>query len=231
MFGYLINHPEGLTGERGLYYNYILASNGLFIEAENPMLAARIPVVECEVRGLVPLETKITLTYGSIPQRFFDLALNTFLTDPVNEYYVAVTASNGYNFYVPMQDRGSNNVVYEIGNSVVLDIHSHGHMSAGFSLQDDTDEKGLKLYGVVGNLNATPVVKLRIGVYGYFKTLSWKDAFDGSLIGATEFEEEEVTAEGDIHCITEPHDDGLQRHSRGMWWDRWFRGGRLVPPA
>ena len=223
MVGYLVNHPDGLVGERGLYYNYILASNGLFIEAESPLIDARVPVAECEVRGLAPMKTRVSLTYGSIPQHFFDLALDTFLADPVNEHYVAVTASAGYHFYVPVQDRNAGSVVYETGASVVLDLHSHGHMRAFFSGQDDRDEKGLKLYGVIGNLNATPVVKLRVGVYGYFKSLEWKAVFDGSLTGAVEYEGKEVIAEGDLQCIPGFYGGELQHRSRGLWWDRWFR--------
>jgi PRTRC genetic system protein A len=217
--GYLVNYPDGLTGERGLYYNYILAANGLFIEAEGKLIAARVPVAECEVRGLAPMETKITLTYGSIPQRFFDLALDTFLADPDREHYVAVIASAGYQFYVPVQDNNGGSVVYEVGESVVLELHSHGHMGAKFSPQDDTDEKGLKLYAVVGKLNATPVVKLRVGVYGYLKTLVWKDIFDGSLTGAVEYEEKEVISECDVHHIPEANGAELQHRSRGLWWN------------
>ncbi len=223
MVGYLVNHPDGLVGERGAYYNYILASNGLFIEAESPLIAARVPVTECEVRGLAPMKTRVSLTYGSIPQHFFDLALDTFLADPVNEHYVAVTASAGYHFYVPVQDRNTGSVVYEVGKSVILDLHSHGHMHASFSGQDDRDEKGLKLYGVIGNLNATPVVKFRVGIYGYFKNLEWKDVFDGSLTGAVEYEGKEVIAESDIHCIPELYTGELKHRSRGLWWDRWLR--------
>ncbi len=223
LVGYLVNYPDGLVGETGFYYNYILASNGLFIEAESPSITARVPVAECEVRGLAPMSTKVTLTYGSIPQHFFDLALDTFLADPLNEHYVAVTASAGYHFYVPVQDRSAGSVTYEMGNSVVLDLHSHGQMRASFSGQDNGDEQGLKLYGVIGNLNATPVVKLRVGVYGYFKRLEWKDVFDGSLTGAAEYEEKEVIAEGDIHCIPGPYDLELEHHSRGLWRNWWLR--------
>ncbi|MBA7525204.1 hypothetical protein ES705_17353 [subsurface metagenome] len=59
--GHLTKYPDGLSGERGIYYNYILASNGLFIEAESPLIAARIPVAECEVRGLAPMESTISI--------------------------------------------------------------------------------------------------------------------------------------------------------------------------
>jgi len=101
MVGYLVNVPEGLSGEKGIYYSYILAANGIFIEASNPMLAARVPVAECEVRGLAPMKAKIALTYGSIPQHFFDLALGTFLAAPDRESYVAVTAAAGYALVTP----------------------------------------------------------------------------------------------------------------------------------
>ena len=221
--GYLVKHPDGLSGETGLFYNYILASNGLFIEAESPLIDARIPVAECEVRGLAPMETKVTLTYGSIPPLFWDLALDTFLADPGTEHYVAVTADAGYHFYVPVQDKRGGGVTYEVGKNVVLDIHSHGRMGAFFSSKDNEDETGLKLYVVVGKLDATPVVKLRIGVYGYFKTLAWGDVFDGSLAGAVEFEIEEVNIEDGVHCIPKLHAGGLENPRRRVWWDRWLR--------
>jgi len=221
--GYLVKHPDGLSGETGSYYNYILASNGLFIEAESPVLAARIPVAECNVRGLAPMESKVTLTYGSIPQRFWDLILDFFLAEPDKEHYAAVTADAGYHFYIPVQDGTAGGVTYEVGDKVVLDFHSHGCMEASFSLKDNDDEAGLKLYGVVGKLNTTPVVKLRIGVYGYFKTLAWRDIFDGSLAGAVEYEEEEVKAEGDVYCYPQTHGLGLENTGRGMWWNRWLR--------
>jgi PRTRC genetic system protein A len=223
MVGYLVNYPNGISGEKGIYYNYILAANGLFIEAANPMLAARIPVAGCEVKGLAPIKTKFALTYGSIPQYLFDLALDTFLAVPDREHYVAVTASAGYHLYVPVQDKGDASVVYEVGDCVVLDIHSHGHMRASFSSQDNADEVGLKLYAVVGRLHATPVVKLRVGVYGYFHSLAWRDVFDGCLVGAAEFEDEEVKIEGDLHGIAAPDVPELQHLGSWLRWDRFFR--------
>lgn len=226
--GYLINHPEGLKGERGLYYDYIVAANGLFIEAENKLLEVRIPVADCEIRGLSPLNTKFILTFGGIPQRFFDLALDMFLADTSKEHYVAVIGDSGYHFHVPSQEKEAGKVVYECEDRVVLDMHSHGVMGAWFSHRDDEDETGLKVYGVIGSLDKTPVVKLRLGVYGYWLPLSWKKVFDGALAGAIEFEEEEVIPEDELHG-----DDGRQHgppENRRGWlrWDRWFPGRRSV---
>ncbi len=221
--GYLVNHTEGISGERGIYYNYIFASNGVFIEAENPLIAARIPVAECDIRGLVPIETKISLTYGSIPQRFFDLALDLFLSDSSSEHYAAITGDAGYHFYIPVQDKSAGSVVYEVGSSVVLEMHSHGCMGARFSITDNTDETGLKLYGVIGKLNVTPIVKLRIGVYGYFKELAWSEVFDGSLAGALEYEGEEVICENGIQDLAEAYVREQKNPSRWMRWNWKFR--------
>lgn len=216
--GYLVNHPGGLAGERGLYYDYIIGANGIFIEAESPLMAARIPVAECDIRGLAPIETKVSLTYGSIPQRFFDLALDLFLADSSSEHYVAVTGDAGYHFYIPIQDRDAGGVVYEVGSSVAIEMHSHGHMGAFFSGTDNKDETGLKLYGVVGKLDATPIVKLRVGVYGYFHELSWKEVFDGSLTGALEYEQEVIT-ESDVQDLAETNGHGFKHLGRRLWWN------------
>jgi len=221
--GYLMNNSTGLSGERGLYYNYIFASNGVFIEAESPLIAARIPVADCDIRGLAPIEPKISLTYGSIPQRFFDLALDLFLSDSETEQYVAVTGEAGYRFYIPVQDKSAGSVVYEVGSAVVLEMHSHGHGGAWFSGIDDKDETGLKLYGVVGKLAATPIVKLRIGVYGYFRDLFWNEVFDGSLAGALEYEEKEVIGEDGIQDLLAGNARGEKGLGRWLRWDRLFR--------
>ena len=221
--GYLVNYPEGLVGERGLYYDYIVASNGLFIEAESPLMAARIPIAGCSIRGLAPIEMKVSLTYGSIPQRFFDLALDMFLTDSSSEQYAAIVGDAGYHFYIPVQDRSAGGVVYEVGAAVVLEMHSHGHMGAWFSQTDNKDETGLKLYGVVGRLQATPIVKLRIGVYGYFQELFWGEVFDGTLSGAAEYEEEEVMIEHAIQDILEKDGRGFKNPARWLRWHRKLR--------
>jgi hypothetical protein len=48
-------------------------------------------------------------------------------------------------------------------------------------------------------LDGVPVVKLRIGVYGYFYPIAWNDVFDGSLTGAVESAEiEEVIERYDL---------------------------------
>lgn len=216
--GYLIKRKDGLYGERGLYYDYILAENGVWIEAEGNLLAARVPVVHGQIRGLAPVEPVVVLRYGLIPQHLFDLALSAMLADISREHYVAVTWNDGYHIYVPEQAATGGGVEYEVGNQVVLDLHSHGRMTSWFSPTDNKDELGFKLYGVVGKLDKTPEVRLRVGVYGYYHPVSWGDVFEGSLQGVLdaleiplELEEEEINRPLKDGDITAFHPSAIER--------------------
>jgi PRTRC genetic system protein A len=179
--GYLVNHPGHLQGERGLAYDYVLAGNGLFIEAEGKLLAARIPVAPGPVRGLADLEPLVVLRYGKIPGRLLELAVNVMLADPGKERYVAVTWEDGYRIRVPDQEREPGKVEYSVIDNTMLDLHSHCAMRARFSGQDDKDEQGFQLYGVIGRMDRRPEIALRMGVYGYFYSIEPSDIFEGNM--------------------------------------------------
>lgn len=250
--GYLVKHRDGLYGERGLYYDYVLSANGIFVEAEGPLIAARVPVAYADIRGLAPLEPVVVLRNGLIPQHHFDLALSAMLADKQSERYLAVVWNDGYHLSVPEQaarkedlldgvndGHGSGGgVAYLNPDKVILDLHSHGTLSSFFSPEDNRDEQGLKLYGVVGKLDKTPQLLLRVGVYGYHYTISWNDIFSGTLSGVTEEPDLEVLLDEEAAekifgkeglSEHELHSDIVGQHvcpeNRGSWlrWDRWFR--------
>ena len=176
--GYLLNTREGLAGEPGLFYDYILAGNGLFVRAGNPLLEATVLVAEARVRGLLPLTEEVRLLKGRVPTALYDLALSVLAADPWQERYLAVTWDGGYHLTVPPQEGGSAGVSYERLPGTVLDIHSHARMRAFFSWMDDRDEQGLGLYMVVGRLDTLwPEVDLRVGVYGYFAPARMEEVF------------------------------------------------------
>jgi len=181
--GYLLNTREGLSGEPGVFFDYILASNGLFVRARNPLLAATVLVAPAEIRGLAPLDGRMELTHGKVPKALYDLAISVVAADPRREHYLAVTWDGGYHLRAPAQDGTPGGVSYERLPATVLDIHSHGSMSAFFSGTDNRDEQGLRLYLVIGRLDTLlPEVEMRVGVYGYFAPVSTKDVFDMSGI-------------------------------------------------
>ena len=63
---------------------------------------------------------------------------------------------------------------------VLLDLHSHGNMSAFWSQTDEGDEQGFRAYGVVGRLDTQPEIRLRLGVYGYWFPIPVGVLFDGT---------------------------------------------------
>jgi PRTRC genetic system protein A len=176
--GYLINKNGSLEGERGIFYDYILARDGLYIQARNAHLEATVLVAGTEVRGLDPLEETVTLLHGRIPWRLYDLAYSYFVLDPEHERYVAIVWQDGYRLKIPEQEREKESVRYYTESNTVLDIHSHGMMKAWFSTQDDSDEQALRLYMVVGKVNMLiPEIELRVGVYGYFAPIKAREVF------------------------------------------------------
>lgn len=176
--GYLINTEKGLAGEPGLFYNYILAENGLFVKAESSLLEATVCIGFSTVRGLQPLEEKVELPKGKIPNYIYNIALSVFFTDRRQEHYLAVTWEGGYRIVMPEQERSECQVKYERLPSTVLDIHSHGTMGPSFSWTDDRDEQGLRLYMVVGKLDTLlPELLMRVGVYGYFAPIQFEEVF------------------------------------------------------
>lgn len=176
--GYLLNKKEGLEGEPGLFYNYIMAQNGLFVRGESPLLEATVCVAPTDVRGLSTRIEEVRLKQGKIPRSIYDLALSAVAADRYRERYLAVTWEGEYRLRVPWQSGSSTGVEYEVLPNTVLDIHSHGAMRAFFSSTDSRDEQGLRLYMVVGRLDTLlPEVEVRVGVYGYFAPVQPEEIF------------------------------------------------------
>lgn len=179
--GYLTNHATGIAGDKGRFYDYVLAGNGLFLEVEGKFLSARIPIAKVEIRGIPPLEPYVVLHHGKIPYHLWERGLELMYYNPHIEQYVVFTYENGYMLRRPPQINTASAIIFQTEEAVVMDMHSHGNLGAFFSSVDDLDETGFRFYGVCGNLVDAPEVKIRLGVYGYFYALAWEDVFEGTV--------------------------------------------------
>ena len=177
--GYLVNTRHGTEGDPGLFYDYILAGNGLFLRAQNHLLRVNLCIAEARVRGLQPLRQTVELPKGKIPYRLYELAIASLFADPFYEHYLAITWKDRYQLQIPPQEGQAGSVRYQRLPGTVLEFHSHGMMPAFFSSTDDQDEQGLGIYAVVGSLNMlAPLVKMRVGAYGYFAPIEMEELFD-----------------------------------------------------
>ena len=133
-------------------------------------------------------EADFHLSAGKIPGRLFREILRFFQRDPHREaaaqiFYDDKTGS--YELHFPEQKAGVCTVVFdrdmrlESEKVLVMDAHSHGQMNAFFSSVDDHDEKGTRLFLVLGRISGKmPAWKLRAGIAGHYRELELSDVFD-----------------------------------------------------
>ena len=190
---YHVHKHDHLPGNDALAYQYVLASNGVFVRAETRFFTVLLPVTACTVRGLKPLSHSFQLHVPRMPTQLLD----TILSDARR----ARRPDGG------RPDNGLNEVLYQFHHhgqtvqvkkppqqatavsvlapgcddaNILCDLHSHGNMSAFFSQTDDADEQAAKLYAVIGKLDTAPEIRLRVGVYGYWMALPIMAVFTGN---------------------------------------------------
>lgn len=183
LVGHIIRKsPADRWGYEGSFYQYVLAGSGLFVEAENDLLWARVRVAPAEVRGLQPLEEGLELRHGRIPDIVGLEILGRLLHGGVERYLAVVWTDGGYRLVEPGQEQGPAHVQYERpSGNVLFEVHSHPRMGAFFSHTDTADEQGLGLYAVMGDNGGRPLFALRVGIYGHFAPVCWSQVFTGDL--------------------------------------------------
>ena len=188
LVGYLVART-GLPPRSGLAYDYVLGGDGLFVAAANEHLEVRVPVASCAVRGLPPVHAACVLRHGRVPVALWHSLVADARTWALagHEAMLAVVYEPpfGYRLLRPPQIVGATRVFYRPTAATVLEVHSHHRMAAYFSRTDNADEQGLRLYAVVGRLDAERAeVTLRVGAYGYYLPLPWEAVFEGDRGGA-----------------------------------------------
>jgi len=179
--GYLVNTPDGPAGEPGIGYNYILTASGVYLQAENDLLSVCIPIAlaRVKVRGLADLVTRVELKHGPVPLDLWTTAVQLGWGHQPNEIYLAVVwcPDGAYRLFWPRQQGARTNVAYHREPSTVVDIHTHPGGHAFFSSVDDTDERGLGIFAVIGYPNGVHEARLRVGAYGYYYPLDLEAIF------------------------------------------------------
>ena len=174
-----------LPPQHAQLYEYVFARNGIFVRAERPELAVCIPIPPDTLRP------PIVLPPGDYDlQPFVEFRLPPVIPQLVTALItMAQEARNaagerreilfglhwmgwGWELIVPEQVAGATFVhptdPYDPALShAIIEVHSHHRMAADFSATDDRDETGFKLYGVLGDLDRHPTLRLRVGIYGH----------------------------------------------------------------
>ena len=160
-------------------YEYVFAGNGVFKRAVRNEMNAMIPVSACTIRGLAPVEPELSFRFGRVPESIIRQILEAAREAARQEVEILFHLSlvdGKWRLEVPPQiQRYASVEPMEKGagssyERAIIEIHSHHRMPAEFSPDDDREETGFRIYGVIGNLNPRsahwPKINFRVGVYG-----------------------------------------------------------------
>lgn len=173
-------HGEALSKPESGKHRFVIACDGVYVEAINPVLEVRLPVAKSAIKlpyGQIG-SVGVRLTHGQIPKRILhDVCEKTFLCSP-NEWAGLVVwdkIRKEYALYEPdvisfSAGHISYRNVLSDEHELVMDLHSHGNIPAFFSRMDDkSDIGGFYIAGAVGNCDSgDPSFATRIVVNGHF---------------------------------------------------------------
>lgn len=160
-------------------YEYVTAGNGVFKRASRDVMRATIPIGDCRIRGLAPVKPELVTNFGKVPEaivtEILDVSREAARKDLESLFYLGLQAGE-WQLEIPQQIQTYDSVrpvekgVGSPYERAVIEIHSHHRMQATFSPDDDHDETGFRIYGVIGKINPVqdywPEINLRVGVYG-----------------------------------------------------------------
>jgi hypothetical protein len=144
---YYLRAPELPPFPSNHFYEYWIASNGMFIRAQRPGLTAVIPITlaPIPIEGLFPLHPKVELTYPRVGRSTVEELLQESWAAHDEQslswqeilFYLRWT-NGSWQWTKPVQDQQQDRVTplvpYEVDlPAPLLDIHSHNTMDAFFS--------------------------------------------------------------------------------------------------
>lgn len=189
---YLIAGGRGQAGVEASLYEYVMAGNGLFMQAQKPDLFVRFLIAEAKVRGLPALIEMFEWKYRPVPVEITERILiraQIEADEGLEILFHLIWEEDRWSLVVPEQEQtGATCKPLESGPDssharALIEVHSHHSMRARFSPVDDRDEQGFRIYGVIGRVMTEPEIRMRVGCYGYFWEIpaSWVMGLPDSL--------------------------------------------------
>jgi hypothetical protein len=172
-------------------YEYVMAGNGIFIRGARREFQTQFCIQSCVVRGLLELETSLELNTPRVPCEMITEMLRRARAARDEKgrpceivFHLVFTDAGVWQCHVPDQNQSpmrakpSDDSPTSSYARACIEVHSHVDMHASFSSTDNRDEMGFRIYGVLGCISATPVIRVRVGMYGYRQDIPATWVFD-----------------------------------------------------
>lgn len=185
------NENKSLPPIEAALYEYVMAGNGIFIRGARREFQAQFCIQPCKVRGLAELEPYLELQTSRVPCTIVLEMLERARAardahgHPCEVVFHLELAETGIwqlhqpeQHQTPTRAKPSDDSPTSSYARACMEVHSHVNMNACFSSLDNEDEQGFRLYGVLGLVSTTPVIRVRVGLYGYRHNIPSKWVFD-----------------------------------------------------
>src|SRR5260221_9601035 len=168
----VVNENVSLPETSDCLYAYIMAGNGVFLNARRGGLEVLIPVSNSRIAALPTLIPFVRLS-SCVPKNLLFTALELSRRNFPNEMLFWFNLNDRWSIDVPDQLTRPASVMPvdkmdARGTSALIDLHSHGALSPFFSPIDNRDEQGFRIYAVIGEVDKVPKLCVRAGVYGHY---------------------------------------------------------------
>lgn len=164
------------------FLEYILAGNGLFVRSARREMEACFPVVLCTVGGgLPPLRPYLRLNGPRVPANLLTEMISHSrqailqFAGNIEQLYFLHLNDGRWSLVIPPQAATAMSVRATLDpfdpayRNALLESHSHHHMGAFWSGDDDLEEIGkFRIFAVLGRIGESPEIAVRVGMWAYF---------------------------------------------------------------
>ena len=165
-------------------YAYIMAGNGVFLYAKRDDLEVLIPVSRATIADLPLLEPFVNMP--RVPSVLMHHILQASKENLPNEILFWFNFDHDrqvWDMDAPLQICRPAHVFPvdksdPLGIKALIDLHSHALMEPFFSPTDNKDEQGFRIFAVIGKVNETPEIRVRVGVYGNYWNIPASTIFE-----------------------------------------------------
>lgn len=170
--------------------DYVGAADGLYVRARTPALSVTARLTPATL-PYAPLSEAIVPANGPVPTSLLREFARMAAEDADREIAaVIVTDGSGYRLIrVDGTDRSAAHVTYDDGqvddDALVIDLHSHGRLSAFFSTVDDRSDlsrRGPYIAMVVGECDQEAIFLPRIVMAPHLIDLSMADLYTSGVL-------------------------------------------------
>ena len=172
-------------------YEYVMAGNGIFVRGARREFQTQFCIQPFVVRGLQELAPMLSINGPHVSRETVNemLRLASQSRDKRGQpceivFHLEFDESQAWRCHVPTQHQApmrakptddSPDSTYA---KACIEVHSHVDMHASFSQTDDEDEQGFRIYAVLGSVSTRPVIRVRVGLYGYRQDIPANWVFD-----------------------------------------------------